>query len=153
MVGGVTPVPRQARAYQGRRAGVVSRLAAAVIDAAVVAAVLAVGYAAIVGLSLMLDPRAFTFPRPSIAFNVAVAFAVTVVYLTLAWGLVGRSYGKVVMGLRVLGPRGRRLRLPGALLRAIACTVFPIGLLWCAVSPDSRSLQDLLLRTSVVYSW
>ena len=153
MVGRVTPVPRQARAYQGRHAGVISRLAAAVIDAAVVAAVLAVGYAAIAGLSFMLSPRAFAFPRASIAFNMVAAFAVTVVYLTLAWGLVGRSYGKVVMGLRVLGPRGRRLRLPGALLRAVACTLFPIGLLWCAVSPDSRSLQDLLLRTSVVYSW
>jgi uncharacterized RDD family membrane protein YckC len=150
---GVSPVPRQARAFQGRRAGVVSRLAAAAIDAAVVGGVLAVGYATIAGLSFMLDPRSFTFPRASLAFNMTAAFAVTVSYLALAWGLVGKSYGKVVMGLRVVGPRGRKLRLPGALLRAVGCTVFPIGLLWCAVSIENRSLQDLLLRTSVVYDW
>jgi hypothetical protein len=31
--------------------------------------------------------------------------------------------------------------------------VFPIGLLWTAVSRENRSLADLLLRTSVVYDW
>jgi uncharacterized RDD family membrane protein YckC len=153
VTGGVSPIPRQARAFQGRRAGVFSRLAAAVIDAVVVGAVLAVGYATTAGISFMLDPRAFTFPRTSLAFNMTTAFAVTLGYLTGAWRLVGRSYGKAVMGLRVVGPRGRRLRFTGALLRAFACTVFPIGLLWCAVSPESRSVQDLLLRTSVVYDW
>jgi hypothetical protein len=30
---------------------------------------------------------------------------------------------------------------------------FPLGLAWVAVSRDSRSVQDLLLRTSVVYDW
>jgi uncharacterized RDD family membrane protein YckC len=153
MSGGVAPVPRGARAFQGQRAGVVSRLAAAVLDTLVVGALLAGGYAAIAGFLFMLDPRTFTLPRASLAFNMTVAFAVTVVYLTAGWALAGRSYGKAVMGLRVLGPRGRRLHLPGALLRALACTVLPIGLLWCAVSPENRSLQDLLLRTSVVYDW
>jgi uncharacterized RDD family membrane protein YckC len=150
---GVSPVPRQARAFQGRRAGVVSRLAAAIVDAAVVVGVLAVGYATMAGLSFMLDPRSFTLPRASLAFNMTAAFAVCVSYLALAWGLVGKSYGKVVMGLRVVGPRGRELGLPRAFLRAVGCTVFPIGVLWCAVSPQNRSLQDVLLRTSVVYAW
>jgi uncharacterized RDD family membrane protein YckC len=31
--------------------------------------------------------------------------------------------------------------------------VFPVGLLWCAVSGENRSLADLLVRTSVVYDW
>ena len=57
------------------------------------------------------------------------------------------------MGLRVLGRRGRRPHLVTALVRALACTLFPVGLLWVAVSRDNRSLQDLLLRTSVVYDW
>jgi uncharacterized RDD family membrane protein YckC len=153
MSGEVAPVPRRARPFQGQRAGVFSRLAAAVVDTLVVGALLGTGYAVIAGLLFMLDPRAFAFPRASLAFNMTVAFVVTVVYLSAGWALAGRSYGKVVMGLRVLGPRARRLRLPGALLRALACTLLPIGLLWCAVSPQNRSLQDLLLRTSVVYDW
>ena len=36
---------------------------------------------------------------------------------------------------------------------AILCVVFPIGLLWCVVSEENRSVQDLLLRTSVIYDW
>jgi hypothetical protein len=35
----------------------------------------------------------------------------------------------------------------------VLCVVFPIGLLWVAVSQDNRSAQDILLRTTVVYDW
>lgn len=49
--------------------------------------------------------------------------------------------------------RGERMTLPGALLRALLCTTVPIGLLWVAFSRENRSLQDLLLRTSVIYDW
>jgi hypothetical protein len=31
--------------------------------------------------------------------------------------------------------------------------LFPILLLWVAVSRQNRSVQDLVLRTSVVYDW
>jgi hypothetical protein len=31
--------------------------------------------------------------------------------------------------------------------------VFPAGLLWCAVNARNRSLQDIVMRTSVVYDW
>ena len=40
-----------------------------------------------------------------------------------------------------------------ALARAMFCAVFPLGLLWTAVSRENRSVADLLLRTSVVYDW
>ena len=35
--------------------------------------------------------------------------------------------------------------------RAALCTIFPMGLLWVLVSAENRSLQVILLRTSVVY--
>jgi uncharacterized RDD family membrane protein YckC len=151
--GGVSPLPREARPFQGRRAGIVTRTIAAVIDGAVVAATLAVGYASLVALRFLVDPRTFSFPDTSLLFSLTAGFVVTVLYLTAAWTFGGRSYGNHVMGLRVVGPRGRRLRLPVAFLRALLCVLVPIGLLWCAVSPVNRSLQDLLLRTSVVYDW
>jgi uncharacterized RDD family membrane protein YckC len=150
---GVSPVPREARAYQGRRAGIVTRLVAAVIDAGVVGLVLLGGYAAIVGLLFVLDPRGFTFPDLGVVVSLASALAVLVVYLTLAWWISGRTYGCLVMGLRVVNYRGDRLRLPGALLRALFCAFFPVGLLWVAVSPTNRSIQDEMMRTSVVYDW
>ena len=46
-------VPREARSYQGANAGVVTRLAAGVVDALVVALALAGSYAAWVALGLI----------------------------------------------------------------------------------------------------
>jgi uncharacterized RDD family membrane protein YckC len=57
------------------------------------------------------------------------------------------------MGLRVLNRSGDSMRPVGALLRALFCVAFPFGLLWIVVSAENRSLQDVVLRTSVVYDW
>ena len=76
------------------------------------------------------------------------------VYLTFAWWIAGRTIGNRVMGLQVVSRRGGRASgSSGPLARAFLCAVFPIGLLWCALDPARRSLQDLALRTSVVYNW
>jgi uncharacterized RDD family membrane protein YckC len=151
--GGVSPIPREARPYQGHRAGVVTRLAAATIDALVVGATLVAGYVGFAGLVFLVDPLAFSLPDSSLILSLTAGFVVLVLYLTAAWSVSGRTYGCLVMGLRVVDRRGRLLGLPGALVRALSCAVFPIGLLWCAVSRGNRSVQDVLLRTSVVYDW
>ncbi len=150
---GLSPLPREARPFQGRRAGVVTRMVAALIDGAVVVLVLVAGYAALAGLLFMLDPRSFEFPDTNLLLSFAAGFGVSVLYLTVAWSISGRTYGDLVMGLRVVSFRGRKLRVVGAFVRAVFCTAFPIGLLWCAVSPANRSVQDVVLRTSVVYDW
>lgn len=150
---GETPVPREARPYQGRRAGLVTRLVATALDAAVVAAVLAAAYAGWAGLRLLIDPRNFSFPEVGVVFSLFSAFVVSVAYLTVSWSMSGRSYGDLVMGLRVVGAGGRHPHLVLAFLRALLCVVFPIGLLWIAVSREKRSLQDVVLRTAVVYDW
>jgi hypothetical protein len=31
--------------------------------------------------------------------------------------------------------------------------VLPIGLYWAVLSPTNRSIQDAVLRTSVIYDW
>ena len=151
--GGFSPVPREARPYQGQRAGLVTRMVAAIIDGIVVMLVLLVGYAAFAVLLFLIDPRNFSFPETRLVFSLAAGFLVLVVYLTIAWWVSGRSYGCLVMGLRVVGYRGENLRLVGALVRALFCAVFPIGLLWVAASRENRSVQDTLLRTSVIYDW
>jgi hypothetical protein len=40
-----------------------------------------------------------------------------------------------------------------AFVRAVLCALFPIGLFWSAVSTRNESVQDLLVRTTVVYDW
>jgi uncharacterized RDD family membrane protein YckC len=131
----------------------VTRLLAAALDALVVVAVLLSGYGAAVALVFMVDPLRFSPPRLSWATALGIALALTVVYLAAGWSLGGRTWGMSIMGLRVVGPGRRSPRLGGALLRALACVLFPLGLLWSAVSPRNRSVQDLLLRTEVVYDW
>ena len=88
--------------------------------------------------------------------------------LQLAWGAsVGKSadlsgalrtvadepFGKSVLGLRVVSSRDVGLPLWRAFVRAFLCALFPIGLFWSAVSSRNESVQDLLVRTTVVYDW
>ena len=153
MEGRISPVPREARPYQGESAGLVTRLIANTVDAFGVSAALMVAYAGTNAFRFMINPRDFEFTRPSVLLNVSVALLVLVVYLTVAWSSTGRTYGDHVMGLRVVGRHGRRVWPTTALVRAVLCVGFPVGLLWCAFSASRRSLQDVLLRTSVIYDW
>ncbi|MGH9252846.1 MAG: RDD family protein [Acidimicrobiales bacterium] len=149
----VSPIPQAARPYQGRRAGLVSRTLAAVVDLVVVLAAFGLGYAVVSGVLFVLEPVGFQFPDLAIGTWVAVEYALAVGYLALGWMTSGRTLGAQVMGLRVLSYNGSRMRPVGALLRALFCVTFPFGLLWIIVSAENRSLQDLVLRTSVVYDW
>jgi uncharacterized RDD family membrane protein YckC len=101
----------------------------------------------------LLDPRGFHLPKTSTIFNLTVVLGVLIVYLALGWATTGRTYGAHVMGLRVVDHRGLRVPVLIAVARAAFCAVFPIGLMWCAVSRNRRSVQDVVLRTSVVHDW
>ena len=81
------------------------------------------------------------------------ALLVLVVYLTVAWATSGRTYGDHVMGLRVVSRDGGPVGPLRAGLRALTYVVFPLGLLWCAGGRSRRSVQDILVRTAVVYDW
>ncbi|GAB2856789.1 RDD family protein [Nocardioides pacificus] len=150
---GVSPLPRGARPYQGRRAGLVSRLVAAGIDALVVVLSFLVGSLGIAVFLFLFDPRSFTVPALGPVAGLTWGFLVLVVYETLAWCLTGRTYGGRVLGLRIVGPTGRRLGITAAFARALLTACFPIGILWVAVSRENRSVQDVVLRTSVIYDW
>ncbi len=149
----ISPVPREARPFQGQRAGIVTRLIAATLDACVIGIILLGAYLGLVGLIFLLNPRSFSWPELGVVFSLAAAFVVAFVYFTALWTLSGRTYGYLVMGLRVLGIGGRRLRFFGAALRAAFVVVVPIGIMWIPFSRDNKSLQDLFLGTRVVYDW
>jgi hypothetical protein len=62
----VEPVPRQARAFQGHPAGLVTRGAAALVDAVLTAILLLAGYLGSAGLRFVLTPTTSDFRiRPS----------------------------------------------------------------------------------------
>ena len=133
------------------RAGVVTRGLAAAADILVVALLTTGVYLAVVAARFVWFPIAFTWPRPTTAIIVVVAGLIATVYLTVAWATTGRTYGAGLLGVRVLARRGGRLGWARATLRALACVFFPVGLLWCAISPTRRSVQDLLIGSVVIY--
>jgi uncharacterized RDD family membrane protein YckC len=141
------PVPDAERA-----AGIITRGLAAVIDLVVVLLIMGALYAGLVLVRLVYSPAAFSLPSLNAVFSTLVTFVVAVVYLTGCWTVSGSTAGAVTMGLRVVGRRSQRVRLPVGLLRASACVVFPIGLLWVVIDRQRRSLQDIVFRTRVVYS-
>jgi uncharacterized RDD family membrane protein YckC len=143
----------EARALQGHRAGFASRVVADVLD---------LGVAWLLGLSLLVAAGVFRFllTGPPLGLPVlpnwldASAFAaVAVAYLTFSWAATGRSVGKQVAGLRVVDRAGRRLSLWRSFTRAVLYVLFPAGLLWILASRRNASLQDLIVRTAVVYDW
>lgn len=149
----LTTVPVEARGFQGEPAGLITRFVANTIDSVVVVVVLVGGYLGWNGVKFFLDPRGFTFSEPRPAFTLTAFMLVSGVYLTFAWAFPQRTYGDHVMGLRVLGRKGRRPRFVIAAARAAFYIFFPIGLLWCVINPRRGSIQDVVLRTSVVYDW
>ena len=117
---------------QGRRAGLVTRALADSVDFAVVAGVLGLATWGSRRRCFIWRSRTFTFPTPSFLLVLVLGGILSVLYLTATWGTTGRSYGKHVLGLRVVGPFGR-LRVAGAFLRAVLCVIFPVGLVWVLV--------------------
>lgn len=140
------------RARQGRRAGIVSRGLASALD---LVGVVAVGFAILLVVSAIvgLFTRGFEFLTPPQPARGILAAVLVVVYLGYGWGLGGRTLGKTVMGLRVVGDDGADIPTWQGIARAFAYLVFPPGFLWSLVSGRNASLQDLVVRTSVVHDW
>lgn len=149
----LSAIPKEARAFQGQRAGIVTRVVAAAIDAAVVAVVLTGAYLGYAGLRFLIDPRHFSFPDPKFFASLLVAAFLLGGYLTVAWAVGGRTYGNVLMGLRVVSGRSGRVGWLRSALRAAFYVCFPIGLFWVVLDRRQRSVQDLVLATAVVYDW
>jgi hypothetical protein len=91
----VDPVPREARHYQGHRARLLRRTAAAVIDIGVVAIAMGVTYVGVFAVLFLLDPRSFTAPTPSPWL------------LYAAGGVSAMALSKVPSGPRYSAPPGR----------------------------------------------
>jgi uncharacterized RDD family membrane protein YckC len=149
----VDVVPREARPFQGQPAGIVTRTAANIVDFAVAAGVLAGGYAVWSAFRFLTRPARFTFPTPAYLALLACFAIILFAYFTFSWVTTGRTYGNHLFGLRVVSSRGEPLRWPTAVVRAAFCLLVPIGLFWVVVSSTNRSLQDSVMRTTVLYDW
>jgi uncharacterized RDD family membrane protein YckC len=132
-------------------AGVVTRLLAAGVDVVAVVLLTVLLDLAAAGARFVWSPMDFRWPRPATEIAVVVLLCVAVLYLTVAWAMTGRTYGDRLLGLRVVSDRGRLLGWIRSFVRALTSVLWPVGLLWSGISRTRSSLQDLVLRTVVVY--
>jgi uncharacterized RDD family membrane protein YckC len=144
---------RSAAASHGHRAGFASRVAAAFIDLVTIA-LLALIFVVVVALArYLITGPPLNPPTVSRWLDLAGSTGLAIAYLAAGWTIAGRTVGMQVLGLRLVDRSGRLLHPLRALLRAVLCLAFPVGLLWILVSRRNASLQDLILRTAVVYDW
>ncbi len=141
------------RAPVHRPAGIVTRSIAAGIDVAIVLVIMAASYVSLAFARLLFSPQDFTWPDAGAVMSTGIFLLVSVLYLTACWAVSGRTVGAVMMGLRVVNRDGELVGWPRALLRAVLCVMFAAGLFWVAVDSRRHSLQDIILRTTVVYDW
>jgi uncharacterized RDD family membrane protein YckC len=143
----------EARDLQGHRAGFASRLVADAIDLGVA---WLLGLAALVVAGVvryLLTGPPLRLPVLPNWLDATTGAAIAVAYLSLSWAATGRSVGKQIAGLRVVDRAGRRLSLWRSFCRAVLYVLFPAGLLWVLASRRNASVQDLIVRTAVLYDW
>jgi uncharacterized RDD family membrane protein YckC len=153
--------------FMGHYAGFISRLMAFFIDIMVVSA--AIGLM-LVGLNLILT--FFNIDLEALAvgntdFGNAVlgifkfltgftfTFLVNLVYNVFFWMAAGKTIGKAVMGLQVIGPKGSRVTFWQAIKRYygywISAIPFFLGYFWVLVSDRRLAWHDIIAGTSVIY--
>ncbi len=150
-VGQIPPRPHDV-VVPTRPAGIFSRAIAAAVDVVVVVALVGGVYLGFVFVRLLLHPRDFSWPAFDVFFSAAAFLFVSVAYLTFFWSTSGTTVGSALLGVRVHTTRGGRVNWLVAFLRAIFCSLFPLGLFWVVFDPRKRrSIQDIVLRTAVSY--
>ncbi len=140
----------------GHYAGAVSRAVAASLDIVIVIGSFT---AAVAGIDLL----------SKVVFGVSIAAAPAgpggvvalvgwaFVYVYGGHAIAGRTVGKGIVGLRVVGADGAALTGRQALARTLAFPlsglVFGLGFAMIIVQREHRALHDLVARTAVVYDW
>jgi uncharacterized RDD family membrane protein YckC len=131
-------------------AGVVSRSAAYVVDATVLAGIVIVFIAVAQLIGAVTGMSARDLARLAAPVSISALPLLFILYLTVFWGLAGRTPGMALLALRVVATSGRPLSWGAAVLRAVTLAVFPIGFLWCVVDRRHQAVHDKLARTLVI---
>jgi uncharacterized RDD family membrane protein YckC len=131
-------------------AGLASRLAALAVDVLVLTVVEVLGTVVVLaGWKTLVGPL-----PTALTTVVGAAWAVApAAYFTVAWWVAGRSLGQLLLGIRVTDTKGRPLRLPRALARAVVglalAPVWLAGMVAVLIDTRRRALHDMVLRTTV----
>jgi uncharacterized RDD family membrane protein YckC len=136
-----------------RYVGLVTRVLAFVLDAAILNAVAAI-VAAAAALVLSVFPVGHAVRTVIVAVGGALFFAWIVGYFTIFWGTTGQTPGNRVMRIQVTRPGGGPVRPRRALLRVggllLAALPLFLGFVPILLTERRRGLADWLADTVVV---
>jgi uncharacterized RDD family membrane protein YckC len=134
------------------RAGIVTRFCAFFADAALVA----------VGLRLTdwllrAVPRTLGRFAPPVSLDLVLTALVPIlvaIYFVGFWTVLGRTPGKILMGVKIVPVTGGRMTVTRSLVRLVGCLLSSLplylGFLWM-LGPRRLGWHDLLARTEVTY--
>ena len=98
------------------------------------------------------QPSLQNFLVPIVA---ATSFLLPAVYLLVGWARSGRTFGKMLCGIRIVCENGAPLGFGGALIRLfgymLSSLIFCIGYLMVAFTDRKRGLHDMIAGTVVIY--
>ncbi len=153
--------------FIGHYAGFVTRLIAFVIDIVIVTLFIGAMWGT---LSLLLGffnlsligllstiAEAGTLFHQLIVFltGFGFTFIVALVYNVFFWMFGGKTLGKAVMGVRVIGPQGARMTFWRSVRRYLgywlAALPFFLGFLWVLITDERIGWHDKIARTHVIY--
>ncbi len=154
--------------FLGHYAGFVSRLIAFVIDILIVSFAIGImlGGGRLILNFFNFDPLAFLSSDAAVSHmtlrnillfmtSFTFTFFVNMVYTTFFWMAAGKTIGKAIMGLQVIGPKGARITFWRAMKRYIGywISALPLflGYFWVLVNDNRLSWHDKIAGTSVIY--
>ena len=148
------PPPAAVNGTGSAYGGLVTRIVAFALDAAIIDVVaVVVGVVCAVALSLFNLPN--DVQKVAVAAGGVAAVIWSVSYFTFFWSTTGQTPGNRVMSIEVRGVQGQRLSVRRAFVRVLLLplSVIPFGAgLWMIlVDRRRRALHDQIARTVVVY--
>jgi uncharacterized RDD family membrane protein YckC len=144
----------RAHELQGRRAGFVSRLAAAAIDIGIVFVAYELALVAYGLVRSLFTEKSFELPTPRLWFSGTMLVLLIIVVLAISWSGSGRTLGSGAIGLRVVTDRGGSLSFGRAVGRAAVLVLLPlVSMGWILISRKNAGLHDLAAHTTVIYDW
>jgi uncharacterized RDD family membrane protein YckC len=146
----------RALAFQGVPAGMVSRLFAFLLDVLTVDILFSAGQALFSAVFQVLTGRTWQIRDHQIAAGVFLAVLVFV-YFTVPIAVAGRTFGQMILGLKVRRIDRREIGGWHAALRTItfplSILLLGIGVLMGLLRSDRRMLQDIFASTEEIYDW
>jgi uncharacterized RDD family membrane protein YckC len=146
---------RRPREERSDHAGLVSRVVALVLDAAVLNAGFFAFSALLALVVSTLAGDSGRFSTPALVAGVGAWLVAGAAYLITFWSLAGQTPGMRVLGIRLQSDAGPRLGLRRSLRRlgGIVLGVLSLGIGFTLIlfNGERRGLQDRIARTDVVY--